>query len=461
MNNWKTIILGDHIDVLTDYHANGAYSKLKENIELKYEEDYAIMIRTLNLESKDFDNKLIYLNEREYNYLDKSKVYPYDIIMNKIANPGTVYLMPKLNKPVSLAMNLFLIRFKDTIDQVFVFHLMKMNEDYIKRFANGTTTKSITKDAVRALKFRVPNLSTQKQIAKVLSDLDAKIEVNNKINQELEAMAKTLYDYWFVQFEFPTSEAQAKQIGNLSLVGKPYKSSGSKMVFNTELKREIPEGWEDGTILDCADLLGGGTPKKEISKYWNGEIPFFTPTDTENNVFCLKTILYTNELGISKSSTKLFDKGTILITARGTVGKINIAGKPMAMNQSCYALKPKTDFSSEFIYFHTDQIVKYLKAKSSGSIFKAIVTNDFKFTPTVVPDTDIVKSYSKNTNSMFEMILNNKLQNQKLTELRDWLLPMLMNGQATVGSPVEKRDIGEVEQELGMVAEDSEKYGKV
>ena len=156
MSNWRSIILGDFIDTLTDYHANGAYSKLKENIELKYEEDFAIMIRTLNLESNDFDNKLIYLNEKEYNYLNKSKVYTNDIIMNKIANPGSVYLMPKLNKPVSLAMNLFLIRFKDTIDPVFIFHLMKMNEKYIKRFANGTTTKSITKDAVRALKFKVP-----------------------------------------------------------------------------------------------------------------------------------------------------------------------------------------------------------------------------------------------------------------------------------------------------------------
>ncbi|MCD8400217.1 restriction endonuclease subunit S [Tenacibaculum finnmarkense] len=286
----------------------------------------------------------------------------------------------------------------------------------------GSTVPLINLSVLKGLPITLPkSLKTQNNIVNVLENISSKIAINNKINAALEAMAKTLYDYWFVQFDFPDKN------------GKPYKSSEGKMIFNEELKREIPVGWESGTILDCAYLLGGGTPKKEISTYWNGEIPFFTPTDTEDNIFCLKTILYTNELGISKSSTKLFDKGTILITARGTVGKINIAGKPMAMNQSCYALKPKTDFSSEFIYFHTNQIVKYLKAKSSGSIFKAIVTNDFKFTPTVVPDSEVVKLYSKKTTSMFETVLNNKKQNQKLSELRDWLLPMLMNGQVRVG----------------------------
>ncbi|HUH73881.1 MAG TPA: hypothetical protein VLZ75_05685 [Chitinophagales bacterium] len=127
-----------------------------------------------------------------------------------------------------------------------------------------------------------------------------------------------------------------------------------------------------------------------------------------------------------------------------------MTGKPMAMNQSCYALKPKNEFSSEFIYFHTDQIVKFLKAKSSGSIFKAIVTNDFKFTPTVIPYVQIVKLYTQNTFANFEKILNNKNQNQKLVELRDWLLPMLMNGQVT---------IKEAEEQIRIAAEPRASYG--
>ena len=148
MEGWRKITLGDHISVLTDYHANGSYKKLKENITLKTEPSYAAMIRTLNFERNDFSKDLIYIDEREYNYLEKSKVYASDILMNKIAQAGSVYLMPNINKPASLAMNLFLIRFKDTIDQTFMFYLMKINENYIKQFANGTATTTITKNAV-------------------------------------------------------------------------------------------------------------------------------------------------------------------------------------------------------------------------------------------------------------------------------------------------------------------------
>ena len=282
MTNWNSIELGDHIETITDYHANGAYKKLKENITLKYEEDFAIMIRTLNFEQNNFKDNLIHLNEIEYNYLEKSKVRPYDIIMNKIANPGSVYLMPDLHKPVSLAMNLFLIRFDNKIDQRFAYYLMKFNENYIKRFANGTTTKSITKDAVRGLRFRIPGLTIQQRITSLLSSLDAKIELNNKINAELESMAKLIYDYWFVQFEFPSEN------------GKPYKSSGGKMVYNQELKREIPEGWEVEELQEIATNIMGQSPKGESYNENKIGLPLLNgPADYENGI--LKGRTYTTE----------------------------------------------------------------------------------------------------------------------------------------------------------------------
>ncbi|RVT47661.1 restriction endonuclease subunit S, partial [Acinetobacter indicus] len=116
--------LGDLIEVLTDYHANGAYKKLKENVELLDDEDYALMVRTTNFENNDFNDSVKYINEHAYNFLEKSKVYPNDLIMNKIANAGSIYLMPDLQRPVSLAMNLFLIRMallhKDFKDRAFL-----------------------------------------------------------------------------------------------------------------------------------------------------------------------------------------------------------------------------------------------------------------------------------------------------------------------------------------------------
>src|SRR5690554_1448362 len=385
MNNWKPIILGDFIEVLTDYHANGAYNKLKENIELKHEEDYAIMIRTLNLEANNFDDRLIYLNEKEYNFLSKSKVYYGDIIMNKIANPGTVYLMPKLNKPVSLAMNLFLIRFKNTINPKFIFHLMKMNEDYIKRFANGTTTKSITKDAVRGLKFKVPDLLSQNKIAKVLSDLDAKIEVNNKINKELEAMAKTLYDYWFVQFDFPDEN------------GKPYKSSGGKMVYNEVLKRKIPEGWEVKELQDIIEIERGISYKSSEIK--GGGIPMINL-----NSFNLDGTY--KETGIKmfsgkKSEKKMAKPGDLLIAVTDVTRDAHIIGKsilvPDYYDELVYSMDiakiiPKNRLTKTYLkmLFNSDHYHNYIKWFASGTIVLHLNMDGMKWYNTEIPPKHLI-----------------------------------------------------------------------
>ena len=143
-------------------------------------------------------------------------------------------------------------------------------------------------------------------------------------------MAKQLYDYWFVQFDFPDEN------------GKPYKSSGGKMVWNEKLKREIPKNWHSDNICLIADILSGGTPSKRINEYWNyGHIPFFGPTDYNGSMFQLQTVDKITESGLQHCSSSLFEENTIIITARGSIGKLVIVGTPMAMNQSCYALKSK------------------------------------------------------------------------------------------------------------------------
>lgn len=267
----------------------------------------------------------------------------------------------------------------------------------------------------------VPYIADRQEIiAAVLSSLDQKIEINNRINAALEAMAKTLYDYWFVQFDFPDEN------------GKPYKSSGGKMVYSKELKREIPAGWEVSNILKVAELFGGGTPSKNDLSFWNGEIPFFTPTDTSQGVFQLDTEEHITEDGLKSCSSVLFDKGTVFITARGSVGKLALTARKMAMNQSCYALKPKVGCGGEFLYFLTQELIHHLKIKSSGSVFKSIVSNDIKLTQMCISDNQSIQAYSRVIEPLFEKILNCSQENQQLAALRDWLLPMLMNGQVQV-----------------------------
>ena len=266
----------------------------------------------------------------------------------------------------------------------------------------------------------ITDRNQQKKIAAVLSALDTKIDCNNRINAELEAMSKMLYDYWFVQFDFPDAN------------GKPYKSSGGKMAYNATLKREIPSGWHDSNVLAVADLLGGGTPTKKKPHYWGGDIPFFTPTDADGSIFKFSTTDYITSEGLKGSSTKLFSKHTVFITARGSVGRLVLAGVDMAMNQSCYALRAKTGTSHVFLFFLAKELIHHLHVKSSGSVFDSIVSNDIELTKLAIPKGEVIEMFAAVVEPAFEKIANNTKENQQLAQLRDWLLPLLMNGQVTV-----------------------------
>jgi type I restriction enzyme S subunit len=298
----------------------------------------------------------------------------------------------------------------------------------ISNTIRGATVDRIALNELAHFSIRIPSLEEQEKVASLLCALDAKIECNNRINAELEAMAKTLYDYWFVQFDFPFDFASGKPAPN----GKPYKSSGGKMVYNPTLKRDIPAGWKDSNILAVADLLGGGTPTKKKPEYWNGAIPFFTPTDANGTIFKFSTADYITEEGLKKSSTKLFERNTVFITARGSVGKLVLAGVDMAMNQSCYALRAKPGISYTYLFFLAKELIHHLEVKSSGSVFDSIVSNDIEFTSLAIPDSTVVEKYATVVEPAFERIAKNTQENQHLTQLRDWLLPMLMNGQVTV-----------------------------
>lgn len=362
-----------------------------------------------------------YISKERFDESPEIKLQEKDILISKDGTLGKIGYVKNLNGFATIASGIFILRniIEDRLNTDYLYHYLKSKnfKDFIQKIkAEGSTINHLYQRDLIRLEINVPCLRRQQCIASVLSILDNKIELNNRINVELETMAKTLYDYWFVQFDFP------------DINGKPYKSSGGKMVYNEVLKRQIPEGWEVNNILKIADLFGGGTPNTKNKDYWNGDIPFFTPSDTTKSVYSLSTLQYITTKGLNESSTKLFDKGTVFLTARGTVGNIMIASQKMAMNQSCYALVSKTN-NHTFLYFTAIGMIGYLKAKSGGSVFNSIVSNDIKYTPVIIPMSKTVDDYERNTSIIFERILNNLKENQHLASLRDWLLPMLMNGQ--------------------------------
>ncbi|WGE52912.1 restriction endonuclease subunit S [Actinobacillus equuli] len=326
------------------------------------------------------------------------------------------------NKSGGCSNDVLVFRAKENNDPAFLYYSLLQNNffDFVMSGAKGT--KMPRGDKSQMMNFGVSNfeLSTQQKIAQVLSTLDRKIALNQQINAELEKMAKTLYDYWFVQFDFPDEN------------GNPYKSSGGEMVYHPELKREVPKGWVCGNIMEIANLLGGGTPSKNNDEFWNGNIPFFTPTDCNNDVYILSTKDNITAIGLEKSSTKLFPENTILLTARGSVGKLSLNAIPMAMNQSCYALMAKDEISYSFLYFLARQLIHILEIKATGSVFNSIVSNDIENTFLTIPEKIKIQEFGEICEPIFEKIKTNTKETQKLTQLRDFLLPMLMNGQVEV-----------------------------
>jgi type I restriction enzyme S subunit len=308
----------------------------------------------------------------------------------------------------------------DETSEVFMHYVFTYIRKAIQNSVTGSIQDNINIEYLTNLSFKIPSLDEQDRIAAVLSALDAKIDLNHRINAELEALAKTIYDYWFVQFDFPDAH------------GRPYKSSGGAMVWNDTLKREIPVGWESDSIRSVAELGGGGTPSKSNDDFWNGDIPFFSPADAVDGMFQFDTTDHITPAGLGGCSSPAYPTGTVFVTARGSVGKVVIAGRSMAMNQSCYALRPEAEAFLPFLYFHARTLVEHLKVKASGSTFNSIVTNDIDWTSLVSPPKSMIEEFHKSVRPMFDRIAAASLETIELTHLRDWLLPLLMNGQVRV-----------------------------
>jgi type I restriction enzyme S subunit len=274
----------------------------------------------------------------------------------------------------------------------------------------------------------VPSPEKQREIVKEYHTIVDRIKLNERLNQKLEETAQAIYKQWFVDFEFPISAEYAASIGKPELAGQPYKSSGGEMVFNEVLKQEIPKGWETVAYTEMFSLCGGGTPKTEVDEYWNGNIPFFTPKDTGSSYYSVDTEKSITELGLKNSSTKLYKKDTVFITARGTVGELALASKPMAMNQSCYAALMKSYNAQYFAHQHSLNALKSLTNEANGGVFGALVTRDFDGCMVINPKECICK-YNKVAKNVYQMILNVQNETSLLNKLQNLLLAGIAKGE--------------------------------
>ena len=276
---------------------------------------------------------------------------------------------------------------QEYLDENYLFYALQDSvlKSRIDARASGTTVIGIKSAELKQVEIDVPPLSVQHKIAAVLSSLDSKIALNNKINDNLEQQALEL----FLNYQ---------------------KLADKKICFT-----------------DGIQILGGGTPKTKESTYWDGDILFFTPKDV-NCPYTISTEKTITEDGLNHCNSRLYPVNTVFVTARGTVGKVCMSGVPMAMNQSCYALVGK-NLHQLMVYFYTLATVERLKHKASGAVFDAITTRDFSSEYISKLSEQDEQAFIKIVEPMFQMMLSNVFENKKLENLRDTLLPKLMTGE--------------------------------
>ncbi|MDD3001457.1 MAG: restriction endonuclease subunit S [Candidatus Riflebacteria bacterium] len=295
----------------------------------------------------------------------------------------------------------------------YIYYLLSLALKLLKDKSQGSQTKFLTIGILREI--QVPNLPNSQIVAKVLSDLDTKIELNNRINRELEAMAKTLYDYWFVQFDFPNEQ------------GKPYKSSGGKMVYNAELKRKIPEGWEVKTLLDIATYINGFACQN------------YRPTNED-----YLPVIKIREMrdGITENTEKvkadipdklIVNDGDVLFSWSASLEVMIWSGGKGALNQHIFKVTSKK-YPRSFYYYQLIWYLQHFKmiAELRKTTMGHITQDHLKQSRIVIPPSKIVRALDEKLYPIQEKQILLHKQNQQLSELRDWLLPMLMNGQVTV-----------------------------
>ena len=305
------------------------------------------------------------------------------------------------------------------VDFEYVYYFIKTQYQHLRNLSSGVRNNLNSND-VKELKINLPsNIKEQQKIAAVLSALDAKIELNQRINAELEAMAKTLYDYWFVQFDFPDEN------------GKPYKSSGGKMVWSEALKREIPAGWEVKRLGQALKTSLGGTPSTHNKVFWeNASIPWLNSGDIANFPV-IRPSSYISQQGVNNSAATLLPKGSVVVSVVRYI-RPSIIAFDACTNQSVVGIRESEELKNAFIYpFLVNEVPRLMQLRTGAQqphINKEIVDA----INLCIPEKNVLKKYYNLNEPIYQQIINLAFESQTLTELRDWLLPMLMNGQVTV-----------------------------
>lgn len=359
------------------------------------------LVTSKNIIGNKLDLNSAYLiSQEDYLAINKrSKVSQFDVLFSMIGSVGNVYIEQRKNEEIDYSIkNIGVFSSKTEKEAYWLYYYLQSPyaQSFIKKFLNGAVQKFLPLQTLRAFPILSP-VENYESIISILKNIDQKIALNNQINEELEAMAKTLYDYWFVQFDFPDEN------------GKPYKTSGGKMVYNNQLKREIPEGWGVENLSNFLTIKNG-KDHKDLS---DGNYP-----------------VYGSGGLMRKVEDYIFEGESVLIPRKGTLNNIMYVDEKFWTVDTMFYTHMKIDYAALYTYFSIKDI-DFTKL-NTGTGVPSMTASILYQLQILNPNADILKNFDELVRTTYRMIFDNHKQNQELTQLRDWLLPMLMNGQVKV-----------------------------
>ena len=460
VGEWKKVKLGPNCSKI----GSGATPRGGSKVYLDQGE--IAFIRSQNVYNEGFsDNGLTYIRTEDGDKLTNVSVEKNDVLLNitgdsvaRCCQVDPEVLPARVNQHVAIIRPL-----PEKIDSRFLryFLISPKQQLYMLGLSHaGATRKALTKGMLESFHIPNPPLPTQKAIAHILGSLDDKIELNRQMNQTLEAMAQAIFKSWFIDFDpvvfnavkagkpvpeqFASTAARyaAKLPAKTSTQGSAEAVLGlpEEVVslfpdgFEQSELGWIPRGWGVKVLSSVIQFVGGGTPKTSVVEYWNGSIPWFSVADapSESDLWVIDTEKYITQIGVDNSSTKILPKGTTIITARGTVGKCALTGRPMAMNQSCYGIQPIHGYGKIFTNFTIRNQIAALQRSSHGSVFSTITRATFNSIQLADGGSTVSAAFDKFVNPYLAGILENLYSVSICSTLRDTLLPKLISGELRV-----------------------------
>ena len=399
-----------------------------------HEEDYVSegtpIVTVEHLGDINFTHQnLPFVSEADTKRLSKYILIEGDIVFSRVGSIDRNVYVDKNHEGWMFSGRCIRVRAdKNKVNTRYLSYYFKQNsfKKMMMNLAVGATMPSLNTKIMNSIELDLLPRENQDKIANILSAIDDKIQINNQINQELEAMVKTLYDYWFVQFDFPDQN------------GKPYKSSGGKMVYHPELKREIPEGWGVEKLGELIEIERGVTYSKSdiVEKTTKDAIGVLRATNITGNVMDLNDLVYLTKDKINNK--QIIKQNEILIVmssgSKEHLGKnaINYYEEVIGFGAFCSKIVPQKYSAFINTFLQSSEFKGYLLKQSMGTNINNLTNSDMLDCRIILPNEEILDKFENIVEKNIRLISNNYIQNQELTQLRDWLLPMLMNGQVKV-----------------------------